>query len=509
MTAARLLLLTACCVGISHADEPEWQYIIQPGDTLWSIARTHLSSLAHAPLVQRLNNIRNPYSLKPASTLRIPLQLMRQHSSSATVSDLVGDATLDGQPLQAGQMRNLAAGQVIRTGPNSSVKLLLEEGSLVSIGPNARFVVKDATHYPSTGASTTWLSVESGSVDNSVIKNPLMQNRHTIQTPSAITAVRGTGFRVNVASEDSSATEVVEGEVAVSAGQGQQAVKAGFGSVTRRGQAPGASIPLPQAPDLSPLRTLQEFTPAILQWMPAAGMSGYQVNLMRIQPTRRMVDDRLLTAPQWQPALDNGRYQLTVRSQLPNGLQGYPARQTFVVHAHPTPPLVLTPQDGTRLRDRQVTFRFSGDAATRYRVQLFRDDTDTAPATSWDVSLADNTRQLPDGGHWAWRVARLDKQGQPGPYSQPYHLQTDAGLWRASYHKGMQVSARPYPLSGARYQLTLKLIGRDSQAFVYSNDQPNWQDDDRLYSGRYQVTVKVSTPDGYQATELEDILQID
>jgi len=509
MNAARLFMLSACCIGLSHADEPEWQYVIQPGDTLWSIARDHLSSLAHAPLVQRLNGIRNPYALKPASTLRIPLPLMRQHSSSATVSDLVGDATLDGQPLQAGQTRKLASGQVIRTGANSSVKLLLEEGSLVSIGPNARFVVKEAIHFPTTGASTTWLSVESGSVDNSVIKNPLMPNRHTIQTPSAITAVRGTGFRVNVADPDSSSTEVTEGEVAVSAGQGSQAVKAGFGSVTRRGQPPGASIALPPAPDLSPLRTLQEFSPAILQWAAAEGMSGYQVNLMRTQPTRRMIDDRLQTAASWQPKLENGQYALTVRSQLPSGLQGYPARQTFEVHAHPAPPLVLSPQDGTRLRERQVAFRFSGDSNSRYRVQLFRGTISQTPQLDWELGPADGTRTLPEGGTWMWRVARLDKQGQPGPYSQPYTLQTDAGLWRASYKKGMQLSARPYPLAGARYQLALKLLGREGQTFVYSNDQPLWQDDEPLFTGRYQVSIKVSTPDGYQATELEDILQIE
>ena len=509
MTAARLFMLSACCIGLSHADEPEWQYTIQPGDTLWSIARTHLSSLTHAPALQRLNGIRNPYALKPASTLRIPLQLMRQHGNNATVSDLIGDATLDGQALSAGQSCLLKPGQVIRTGPNSSVKLLLEEGSLVSIGPNARFVVKEATHFPTTGASTTWLSVESGSVDNSVIKNPLMPNRHTIQTPSAITAVRGTGFRVNVADPDSSSTEVVEGEVAVSAGQGQQAVKAGYGSVTRRGQVPGGSIALPPAPDLSPLRTRQEFSPAILQWAPAEGMSGYQVNLMRTQPTRRMIDDRLQTEASWLPRLDNGQYLLTVRSQLPNGLQGYPARQSFEVHAHPAPPLVLSPQDGTRLRDRQLAFRFSGDSSSRYRVQLFRDAVGETPQLSWELGATDAARTLPEGGNWVWRVARLDKQGQPGPYSQPYRLQADVGLWRASYAKGWQLSARPYPLAGARYQLTMQLLGRDSQAFVYSSDRPYWQDEERPYSGRYRVSVKVSTPAGYQATELEDTLQID
>jgi len=246
-----------------------------------------------------------------------------------------------------------------------------------------------------------------------------------------------------------------------------------------------------------------------LQWVPAEGMAAYQVNLMRTQPGRRMVDDKLLKTAQWHPALENGQYQLTVRSQLPNGLQGYPARQDFVVHAHPTPPLVMSPADGSRLAGRQVTFRFSGDTGTRYRVALSRQPDMQQLAASWDISQPDTTRQLEDSGQWYWQVARLDKQGKPGPYSQTYSLQADAGLWRASYQRGMQLSGRPYPLANARYQLTLQLLGRDSQAFVYSNDKPAWQDSERLFSGRYRVSYKVSTPDGYQATELEDILLVD
>lgn len=508
MTALRLLLLATCCVGTSHADEADWLYTVQPGDTLWSIARTHLSSLVHAPAVQRYNAIRNPYALKPASQLRIPLQLMRQHANTATISDVVGNATLDGQVLAAGQTLKLQPAQVIRTGANSAVKLVLEEGSLLSIGPNARFVVKHAIHYPSTQSSDTWLNAESGTVDNNVVKNPLMPNRHVIQTPSAITAVRGTGFRVNVAGEDSSATEVVEGEVAVSAEQAQQAVSAGFGSVTRRGQAPGGSIVLPPPPDLSPLQTVQHYSPAILQWTAAEGMSGYQVNLMRTQPLRSMVDDRLQARPYWQPALANGRYQLTVRSQLSNGLQGYPARQEFIVHANPTPPLVISPQDGTRLRERSIRFHFSGEADATYRVQLFRDGSSDSPALSWDLGNTDAARTLPEGGRWRWRVARLDQQGQAGPYSQPYTIETDAGFWRASYRKGMQFSARPYPLNDARYQLTLQLLHSNHPPQVYDNDKPQWQDPAPLAKGRYRASVKVSTPDGYQATEVDDILHI-
>ena len=508
MHVKRLTLITLCLAGTSHADTGDWLYTIKPGDTLWSIARTHLGTLAHAPALQKLNAIRNPYSLKPHTTLRIPLQLMRQHSPGSTVTDLVGDATLDGQAMSTGRRYTLTAGQIIRTAPNSALKLMLEEGSLVSIGPNTRFTVKEATHYPSTGASNTWLSVESGSIDNSIIKNPLMQNRYTIQTPSAMTAVRGTGFRVNVAEADRSTTEVVEGRVEVSGNSSSQAVSAGFGSVTRRGEAPGDSVTLPPAPDLRPLATVQAFSPAILQWAPADGMAGYQANLMQTQPARRMIDDTLRKTAHWYPTLADGHYQLSVRSQLPSGLQGYPAQQDFVVRAHPAPPLVLSPADGSRLPGRDITFRLSGDHDTRYRIELSRQPDMTQQVARWEISQQNTTRELAEGGQWYWRVAKLDAEGKPGPYSQTYSLQADVGLWRASLQRGMRISGRPYPLANARYQLTLQLQGRSDHAQVYSSDTPLWQDG-RLFSGRYRVSYKVSTPDGYQATELEDTLLVD
>ena len=508
-----LLPLLLCLPHLAQAaDTDEWRYTVQRGDTLWSIARQHLRSIAHVPALQQKNAIRDPYVLAPGSVVRIPTQWMRQHTGKATVTDLIGSASLGNGKQQTalvnGNSYPLQTGHIISTGPNSLLKLLLEDGSLVSIGANARFTIQQAVHYPSTGANATWLNIERGSVDNHVSKNPLMPNRHTIQTPSAITAVRGTIFRVNVDDDSRSATEVSEGQVEVSAAGYSEQIGGGFGSVTRRGEVPGKSTLLPPPPALGQLDGTQAFSPAILQWPPVAGISRYPVQLLRTAPERRIVGDSTATANHSYPALDNGEYRLLARSELDNGLQGRVASQNFRVHAFPTPPLVVSPAPDARLRGLDVRFVVSGDTGSRYRLRLARDAAFSQPLLH-DFSRQDNRLTLPDGGHWFWQIARLDAKQQAGPYSQTYRLQADTGWWRASHYRGTTLSARPYPLANARYQLRLTQLDQPQPALQLDGDTPRWQLAERLFPGRYRVSYRVTTPDGYLAQEPDDILLLD
>ena len=90
-----LLPLLLCLPHLAQAaDTDEWRYTVQRGDTLWSIARQHLRSIAHVPALQQKNAIRDPYVLTPGSVVRIPTQWMRQHTGKATVTDLIGSASL-------------------------------------------------------------------------------------------------------------------------------------------------------------------------------------------------------------------------------------------------------------------------------------------------------------------------------------------------------------------------------------------------------------------------------
>ena len=510
-----LLIALLGCHSLTYAnssDQEDWVYTVKPGETLWSIAREHLTSLSHAPALQQKNTIRNAYALRPGSQIRIPLQWVRQNTGKASVTELVGSAQLiinnNQTSLLGGTSYSLPAGAIIRTAANSSLKLQFEDGSLVNIGPNAQFSVKRSVHFPTTGANATWLNIERGSIDNNVSKNPLMPNRHTIQTPSAITAVRGTSFRVNVGNADSSATEVLEGKVEVNAAGQSEQIGGGFGSVTRRGEAPGKSLTLPPPPDLGGIARIQQHSPVVLGWPAVSGMNGYQLNILRTAPERQMVDDKLVALSHDYPALSNGEYRLTARSQLPNGLQGIPASQTITVHAHPTPPLVVSPAPNTRLRKREVRFVFGIAANPGYLLQLSRDK-DFSQIQSQTLHQHEYQTTLPDGGTWFWRVARQDDNGKTGPFSPTYQLQTDSGWLRASHIQGSLITGRPYPLQNGRYQLTLRSLDRNEAAITLEASQPQWQMTERLFPGRYLASYRISGDNGYQAREEDQTLIID
>lgn len=45
------------CSSLAMAGKEVWEYRVQAGDNLWSIARTHLSSVGHVPALQQLNRV--------------------------------------------------------------------------------------------------------------------------------------------------------------------------------------------------------------------------------------------------------------------------------------------------------------------------------------------------------------------------------------------------------------------------------------------------------------------
>lgn len=123
---------------------------------------------------------------------------------------LKGEAWADGQPLRTGD--RLQAGAALRTGPAGRLRLRFEDGSVL--------VMSDATELrlerwagPSGGArqASVWLSL--GLIGQTV--RPQAGGAWQVRTPSAVTAVRGTEFLVEVDASQKTAVQVTSGAVAV------------------------------------------------------------------------------------------------------------------------------------------------------------------------------------------------------------------------------------------------------------------------------------------------------
>jgi len=108
--------------------------------------------------------------------------------------------------------RQVRVGDVIHTGPGASVVLRLPDDSYMTVNQNTSLEIRD---FWSEGRVRTVVNVMLGRVRFYIEKLGGRPNPYSVQTPTALIAVRGTTFDVIV--DDSKYTEVIciEGQVGV------------------------------------------------------------------------------------------------------------------------------------------------------------------------------------------------------------------------------------------------------------------------------------------------------
>lgn len=397
------------------------EYRVQLGDTLFALLRDG----ADWQGVQRANNIADAKRLQPGSLLRIPAHLLREQPTVAEVVHAYGNVTVTrastetALPLASGE--NLAAGDVVRTGVQSSTTLRFADGARVLVRPDSVLKIERLTQ-SRAGASTS-LRLERGNAD-SVVPPALgasAPSRYEMRTPHTNLGVRGTEFR---AAADAGATrvEVLEGKVgtraADRAGRAESLVAAGFGAV---GTAAGMATPraLPAAPQLAALPERVERMPLRLSWQSAAN-TRVRAQVMSTDEPPRLVLDGVFDAglARWSEDIPDGRYELRVRAIDADGLEGRDTRAPFVIKARPEPPFIAAPTAGGRTVDESVRLAWTRNAAAA-RVRLQVADTPDFAQPRVDRSDLDATEArvaLPLGTHH-WRVASILPSGDQGPFS--------------------------------------------------------------------------------------------
>lgn len=122
-----------------------------------------------------------------------------------------GEATqADGRPLAAGD--KLDVGATLRTGAAGRVRLKFSDGSIVVLADNSQLRIV-AYAAPAGQARAAELLLEMGLVGQRV--TPSAGGSWRVRTPTAVTAVRGTEFSVEVGDDRATAVHVKAGEVDV------------------------------------------------------------------------------------------------------------------------------------------------------------------------------------------------------------------------------------------------------------------------------------------------------
>ena len=299
-------------------------YVAKAGDTLFSLARQYLVRPAAARTVGQLNHIANPRHLPVGKEIRIPRELVRYTPVTLRLASFSGPvslgATLGGAAPRLGQV--LVEQTTITTGPNGFALITGSDGSRLALPSNTTARIGRARHYALVDADDMGLVLASGRGEvQAAHQKP--QGRFRLETPVAVSAVRGTRFH---ASHDAAAglstTGVTEGLVAVSSASAEVSLPAGEGAATARDGAIVKEALLP-APALVKPGKVQTEPRLDFQLAALPGAARYRLQIARDAGFADMLaetESEALAASF--PSLDNGGYFIRAAGISPRGIEG-------------------------------------------------------------------------------------------------------------------------------------------------------------------------------------------
>lgn len=399
-----------------------YRYTVRPGDTLYALANAHLRRLADWKTVRRLNHVADPLRLLPGTVLHIPLALLRTEPLQARVAAFRGAVRIGpaDRLVAASPGAVVTPGMILESGANSFLSLRLSNGSLLTLPSQTRIRVTTMRRITLTNSVDFDFMVEKGHVETSVTPLGNPQSHYRIRTPIAVSAVRGTHFRVAYAEPDKpSLTEVLEGTVGVGTSEAHalMPVEKGFGaSVSTDGRTLRAALLPP--PDLTEPGRVQVDPLVALRPAPMPGASAYHV---QISPDAGFVDllrDGTAAAPGPDAApefrfsdVPNGRWFVRLTAIDTAGLEGLP--QTYTMTRKLTGLTAAADATG----DGGYRFRWSGEGEGRrvYHFRLRPDRPDAAPLVDEPGLTGDSLvlSDLPPGTYlWQIAVRQTDADGE-------------------------------------------------------------------------------------------------
>lgn len=404
--------------------ETVWAYSVLKNDSFERIYQKYLLKHANIIVLSEYNHQPLSKKLQPAQIINIPVEMLRRTPKNVQVLLVYGDVNAtsiaggDTHKLKKDDL--LVDGGSLSTGKNSLAKLLFADGSKIDIQSNSNLSIQDSYQYVGKETFVTNLKLVKGRSQISANPEHVVGNTLTIQTPSAVAAVRGTQFRV-AAEENLSLQETLEGRVAFSASGQEVLLAKGYGSVAEKDKVPLAPIQLPGAVDVSALPKLFEHNSAEFDFPAQQGIAAWigqlalDVGFTQILSEQITQSGKLVFAD-----LTDDQYFLKLRTQDQHGLQSIDATHVFHVKALPPEPLLelLEPLDGAVIPLAPTDLSWTTvPAATSYLIQISRDIKFTDKLYERHSSYSKLTiNQSFGAGVFYWRVAALSG-GKPQKFS--------------------------------------------------------------------------------------------
>ena len=330
-------------IGISavpvSADQDYWEYTFRPGDSIWKIAQEYTNSVNNWHEISRINNIGigPDRSISPGTRIKIPVAMLKQQPTPAILIVVQGDVQVrraSGEQLVAEAGTKVFSGDKVITRQNQSARIRFADQSELQVLANSEISFDKLSYHRDTGMVDTRLRLPKGRI-SSWIEKIKPKSRFEIETPAAVTAVRGTQYRLASENGNITRTEVTEGQVAVSAEDATRRVAGGFGLVAETGKPLPEPVKLLSAPEVS---ANQSSEPGQLDvsWTRLDGAAEYRYQLALDDSFNRILVDQMTPANSFSAAnLEAGEYHVRIRAIDMNRLEGLNAVRSLRVAAAP------------------------------------------------------------------------------------------------------------------------------------------------------------------------------
>lgn len=389
-------------------------YRMERGDTLIGIENRYMRGGEAVATLARLNRITNPRRIPIGTVLRLPRRLLAWRSAQLMVRSFSGPVNINGAAPQVGVP--LAEGAVIRTGANGFVSFQSADGATIALPSNSHARLERARIYRLRDLRDIEFRILGG---RGTINAPILRDeeRFRTSTPVAVTAVRGTQYRVGFDSETMlSVTEVIEGRVSVEAIEltdaDTQLTNEGFGvSATSTGVAAPVAL-LPPAEIASP-GAIQTGEVVAFAVSPPAGAQATRTQIARDAGFLEMIAEEISGAGLTEfEGIEDGRYFVRSRGISSGGIEGLTETFSFRRKRLGATAVVET----SALAD---GFRFAwlpqGEGITHFAFQLWREGEADTPLYD-EIALPGSATVITglEPGTYKWRVAAIQSDAEDG-----------------------------------------------------------------------------------------------
>ncbi|MEP1421346.1 MAG: FecR domain-containing protein [Erythrobacter sp.] len=301
------------------------QYRMKAGDTLYALANDYFVSEGAALEVQRLNRIRNARRIPVGAQIKVPRSLLRWDPVTLQIAAFAGSVSIESggtrQTPRAGQA--IARNTIVSTGAQSFISLQGEGRTALSLPSNSRVHIRRARRYRIDNSLDVDLRVLRGRGE---ITAPKLEEgeRFRTGTPLAVTAVRGTQFRVGYDEERSLAlTEVTEGLVEISADGAAVSAPEGAGVASNLGGL-GRPEDLLRAPEISDRSATQTKESVSFDVTPLDGAVAYRTQIASDITFTDVIDELISSDIAIEfSGIEDGRFSVRTRAIAQSGLEGF------------------------------------------------------------------------------------------------------------------------------------------------------------------------------------------